>query len=55
MLMKYRIGDLLADEEGNSGRVVIEWDDGDICTIENDAAHPNPVYVGHWTFKEEGE
>lgn len=21
----------------------ITWNDGDLCTIENDAAHPNPV------------
>ena len=47
-LMKYQIGDLLADEDGNSGIVVIKWDDGDICDIENDAAHPNPILAGHW-------
>lgn len=43
--MKYNIGDILADDEGNSGIVCIKWDDGDICTIENDAAHPNPIIV----------
>ena len=45
--MKYEIGDLLADDDSNSGMVVIRWDDGDICEIENDAAHPNPIIVGH--------
>ena len=43
--MKYKIGDLVADEDGNSGIVCIKWDDGDLCTIENDAAHPKP----RWT------
>ncbi len=43
--MKYNIGDILADDEGNSGIVCIKWDDGDICTFENDAAHPNPIIV----------
>lgn len=47
--MEYQIGDLVADEDGNSGMVVIKWDDGDICAIENDAAHPNPIIVGHWS------
>lgn len=46
--MKYQIGDLVADEDGNSGIVVIKWDDGDLCSLENDAAHPNPTIVGHW-------
>jgi len=46
--MKYNIGDLVADEDGNSGIVVIKWDDGDLCALENDAAHPGPVIVGHW-------
>jgi len=46
--MKYEIGDLLADEDGHSGIVVIKWDDGDICALENDAAHPTPILVGHW-------
>lgn len=40
--MKYEIGDLVEDEDGNSGIVVIKWDDGDLCALENDAAHPNP-------------
>jgi DNA-directed RNA polymerase subunit RPC12/RpoP len=39
---KYKIGDQVRDEDGHLGRVVIVWDDGDICSIENDAAHPNP-------------
>ena len=42
---KFNIGDLVADEDGNSGIVVIKWDDGDLCSIENDAAHPNPTIV----------
>jgi len=45
--MKFKIGSIVADEEGNSGKVVIKWDDGDICDFENDAAHPNPIIVGH--------
>ena len=41
--MQYEIGDELTDESGRyKGRVCIVWNDGDICTIENDAAHPNP-------------
>lgn len=43
--MKYNIGDVVADEDGNSGIVVIRWDDGDICEIEETAAHLNPVVV----------
>lgn len=39
----WRIGDQVIDEDGNSGLVVIRWDDGDICEYENDAAHPNPM------------
>jgi len=50
--MKYEIGDLVKDEDENEGVVVISWNDGDICPLENDAAHPNPVIVGHWKFKE---
>lgn len=46
--MKYKIGDLVADEDGNSGIVCIKWDDGDICFVENDAAHPNPIIAGHY-------
>ena len=41
--MKYKIGETVVDEDGNIGRIAIVWNDGDICTIENDAAHPNPV------------
>ena len=48
--MPYEIGDDLIDEDGTKGTVVISWDDGDICTLENDAAHPNPKKVGHWYF-----
>jgi len=44
---QYQIGDLVRDEDGNSGTVVIRWDDGDLCWLENDAAHPNPIIVGH--------
>lgn len=36
------VGDKVVDEDGHVGRVCIYWDDGDICTLENDAAHPNP-------------
>jgi hypothetical protein len=45
--MKYTIGDLVKDSDGNSGIVVIRWDDGDICELENDAAHPDPIIVGN--------
>jgi len=38
----YHIGDMLKDEDGNLGVVCIRWNDGDLCTIENDSAHPNP-------------
>lgn len=40
---EYKIGDRVRDEDGHVGIVVIRWDDGDICSIENDAAHPNPA------------
>jgi hypothetical protein len=43
--MKYKIGDLVIDEDGNMGIVVIHYDDGDSCSIENDAAHPNPKII----------
>jgi len=43
--MKYDIGDMVADEDGHIGIVVIRWDDGDICAFENDAAHPGPRVV----------
>lgn len=44
--MKYEIGDVLTDESGHyQGVVCIKWNDGDLCTIENDAAHPNPRLV----------
>ena len=45
---KYRIGDYVADEDGNEGVVVIRWNDGDICWIENDSAHPNPTVTGNY-------
>ena len=38
----YHIGDYLKDEDGSIGVVCIRWNDGDLCSIENDAAHPNP-------------
>ena len=44
--MKYNIGDIVADEDGCSGTVVIQWDDGDICETEETAAHLNPMIVG---------
>ncbi len=47
--MKYEIGDTVKDEDGNRGVVVIRYEDGDICYLENDAAHPNPVIVGYLT------
>ena len=50
--MEYRIGDIVQDEDGNEGIVIIKWADGDLCAIENDAAHPNPVWIRHWTFKD---
>lgn len=37
-----QIGDTVKDEDKNIGVVGILWNDGDFCTIENDAAHPNP-------------
>ena len=46
--MKYNIGDILKDEDGNQGIVYIHWNDGDHCAMENDAAHPNPKITGHW-------
>ncbi len=49
--MKYSIGDEVQDEDGNRGRVLIRWNDGDICEYENDAAHPNPKLV-HGEAKE---
>lgn len=44
--MKYEIGDLVLDEDGNKDIVVIKWNDGNLCFIENDAAHPGPVVTG---------
>jgi len=45
MKMKWNIGDFVKDEDGNIGIVCIQWNDGDLCTIENDAAHPNPRWM----------
>jgi hypothetical protein len=46
--VKWNIGDIVKDEGGNTGIVGIRWNDGDFCTIENDAAHPNPIKTGRW-------
>jgi hypothetical protein len=48
--MKYNIGDLVKDEDGCEGIVCIKYEDGDICAIENDAAHSNPVVVGRYSY-----
>ena len=45
MKMKWNIGERVVDEDGNIGIVCIKWNDGDLCTIENDAAHPNPRWM----------
>lgn len=45
--MKWEIGDLIEDGDGTNGIVCIQWSDGDVCSIENDAAHPNPSCIGH--------
>jgi len=45
--MKYGIGDIVRDEDGNFGHVVINYDDG-LEINENTAAYPNPVIIGHW-------
>ena len=42
---KYVIGDRVKDEDGNVGVIVIAYNDGDLCYLENDAAHPNPVLI----------
>lgn len=41
----FKIGDRVQDEDGHIGYVGIFYDDGDFCTIENDAAHPNPKKI----------
>ena len=53
--MKWNIGNIVTDEDGCTGIVGIRYTDGDFCTIENDAAHPNPmpnigrdVFTGKW-------
>ena len=38
----WNIGDQVIDEDGCKGRVVIYYEDGDVCEHENDSAHPNP-------------
>jgi len=43
--VQYNIGDYVRDEDGNTGIVCIRYNDGDLCTIENDAAHPNPKLI----------
>lgn len=40
--MDWRIGDIVKDADGNVGVVCIVWNDGDICSIENDTAHSDP-------------
>lgn len=44
---KFYIGDTLNDENGNTGQVVICWDDGDRVHFVNDTAHQNPKVVGN--------
>lgn len=44
--MKYKIGTIVQCEDGSIGIVGIRYSDGDFCTIENDAAHPNPKKCG---------
>ena len=46
--MKYQIGDLVADDSGKSGIVVIKWDDGDFSVLEDDPMHPDIIIVEHW-------
>ena len=43
--MKHNIGDVLIDEDGCRGIVYVKWDNGDLSSFENDAAHPNPILV----------
>ena len=40
-----KIGDIVQDEDGCVGIVLIKYADGDLCPIENDAGHPNPKKV----------
>ena len=42
---KWVIGDRVRDENGNIGVIVIAYNDGDLCYLENDAAHPNPILI----------
>lgn len=52
---RLRIGDLVIDEDGGKGTVMIVYDDGDMCGHENDSAHPNPRVVGRWPGKKDPE
>lgn len=45
MEKRWDIGDTVVDEDGCTGIVCIRYIDGDICTIENDAAHPSPLWM----------
>ena len=38
--MPYEIGELVLDENGESGIVIIKWDNGDISENEDDETHP---------------
>jgi len=44
---KFSIGDTLRDENGNTGQVVIQWNDGDNLDFINDAAHQGAVVIGN--------
>ena len=44
---KFRIGDTLKDEDGNTGQVVVQWNDGDHVHFVNDTNHQNPVVIGN--------
>ena len=46
----YPVGAIVRDEDGNEGVLMIVWNDGDMCVLENDAAHPNPRVVGQRTL-----
>lgn len=42
------IGDMVKDDEGNLGIVLIKYNNGDICFKENDELHLNPFVVDSW-------
>lgn len=49
--MKYEIGDILQDENGHTGIVCIDWNDGNdenLSYMENDVAHSSHGIIGHW-------